>query len=100
MQAGADPMQYAGPDPEAAAQAMSPAGDATSTRIETLRTGPTRRLVVVTHEGLMDDSIRDERVRITFMLNSDGEWFPLYFARQQRCREGRGHTDWGPDGCV
>ncbi len=100
MEEGGDLSAYTGSDAESIARTMSPAGDATSTRVETLRAGPTRRLVVVTHEGLMDDSIRDERVRISFMLNQDGQWFPLYVARQQRCHDGRGHTDWGPDACI
>jgi hypothetical protein len=99
MQNAVDPARLSGPDPEAAARTTY-VGDAQSTRVETIRNGHDRRVVLVTHQGLMDDSIQDQRFRITYVRDSEGLWSPQYAGQQQRCRSGRGHQDWGPERCV
>jgi hypothetical protein len=86
-------------DPEAATRTAF-AGEARATRVETIRPGAARRVVLITHEGLMDDSVRDERLRVAFALDMDGLWRAQYAGRQQRCQPGRGHTDWSAEPCL
>ena len=60
-------------------------------------TGP--ETVVVTLDGLADDSVRAERW--TLRLEPDGDVFTLTEARwAQRCQPGRGHQDFSPELCV
>ena len=60
-------------------------------------TGP--ETVVVTLDGLADDSVRAERW--TLRLEPDGDVFTLTEARRdQRCQPGRGHQDFSPELCV
>jgi hypothetical protein len=55
--------------------------------------------VVVTFDGLLDDSVRAERWTLTF--SADGETYRLDDAqRTQRCQPGRGHQDFSPELCV
>ncbi len=85
-------------DPETAARAAF-AGDAATTRAESIQGGERRRVVLVTNEGLHDDSVRDERIRAAYVRGPEG-WSPPYVvARQVRCQEGRGHQAWGAEAC-
>ena len=55
--------------------------------------------VVVTLDGLADDSVRAERW--TLRLEPEGDVFTLTEARwAQRCQPGRGHQDFSPELCV
>jgi hypothetical protein len=55
--------------------------------------------VVVTLDGLFDDSIRAERWTLTF--SPQGDTFMLDEARwAQRCQPDRGHQDFSPERCV
>jgi len=55
--------------------------------------------VVVTLDGLFDDSIRAERWTLVF--EPGGEVFRLTAADwDQRCHAGRGHQDYAPEPCV
>lgn len=55
--------------------------------------------VVVTLDGLLDDSIRAERWTLGF--EQEGEGYVLTRAlREQRCRPGRGHEGFSPDTCA
>jgi hypothetical protein len=55
--------------------------------------------VVVTLDGLLDDSVRAERWTLRF--EQDGEGYLLTAAQwAQRCHLGRGHQDFTPDPCV
>ncbi len=55
--------------------------------------------VVVTLDGLFDDSIRAERWALTF--EPDGETYRLTEAKWgQRCQPGRGHQEFSPESCV
>lgn len=100
MEEGGDPAALRGPDPEAMARTTFPS-DARTTRVETLRPGADRRILLVTHEGLMDDSVQDERIRVVYVRDGfDGLWGPQYVGRQHRCRSGRGHEGWGVENCI
>ena len=60
-------------------------------------TGPT--VVVVTLDGLLDDSVRTERWDLTFVAEDSTN--RLSGARwAQRCREGRGHTTFSAEPCT
>jgi hypothetical protein len=60
-------------------------------------TGP--ETVVVTLDGLQDDSVRAERWTLTF--TPEGEIYELTAAEwAQRCQPGRGHQDFTPEPCV
>jgi hypothetical protein len=85
-------------DPERHAAATF-AGDASSTRVTTLRGGADRRTLLITQEGLMDDSVRDQRIRLTYSRAGD-EWMPGFASTQRRCHQGRGHQDWSAEPCV
>jgi hypothetical protein len=74
--------------------------EGTTSSVQTLRAGPHVHVVLVTSQGLADDSIRDERTRVTYTRDMDGGWLPQYAGRQRRCRDGRGHQEWGPAACV
>jgi hypothetical protein len=55
--------------------------------------------VIVTLDGLLDDSVRAERWTLSF--EPDGESYRLTAARwAQRCQPGRGHQDFSPDDCI
>jgi hypothetical protein len=57
------------------------------------------RTVVVTFDGLLDDSVRAERWTLVFQ--PDGESYALESAvRTFRCHPGRGHEDFAPEPCV
>ena len=60
-------------------------------------TGP--ETVVVTLDGILDDSIRAERWTLTF--EPDGETYRLTNAKwTQRCQPGRGHQEFSTELCV
>jgi len=60
-------------------------------------TGP--ETVVVTLDGLLDDSVRAERWTLTF--EPEAEVYRLTEAAwAQRCQPGRGHQDFTPEPCV
>jgi hypothetical protein len=57
------------------------------------------RTVVVTFEGLFDDSVRAERW--TLQLQPHGDAFGLESGvRTFRCHPGRGHEDFAPEPCA
>jgi hypothetical protein len=94
-----DPAPVHAADPEAAARATY-AGDAATTRVESIQGGERRRVVLVTNEGLRDDAVRDERVRAAYVHAPDG-WMPPYVVgRQVRCQAGHGHQEWGAEACM
>jgi hypothetical protein len=60
-------------------------------------TGP--QTVVVTLDGLLDDSVRAERWMLGFA--EEGDVYILTSAlREQRCQPGRGHQDFSADDCL
>src|SRR5262245_57441739 len=55
--------------------------------------------VVVTLDGLFDDSVRAERWTLTFI--PDGDVYELTTAAwAQRCQPGRGHQSFTPEPCI
>ena len=55
--------------------------------------------VVVTLDGLLDDSIRAERWMLGFE-EADGVYTLTAALREQRCQPARGHQDFSADDCV
>jgi len=55
--------------------------------------------VVVTLDGLLDDSIRAERWTLGFE-EADGVYTLTAAVREQRCQPARGHQDFSADDCV
>ena len=60
-------------------------------------TGP--QTVVVTLDGLGDDSVRAERWTLEFD-EENGTYVLAAARRDLRCHPGRGHEDFSPEGCV
>lgn len=78
-------------DPEALAREFLRLGDGVAT--------VSADGVTVLRDGLEDDSVRAER--FVLELEHDGEVWSLVAARwEQRCHEGRGHQEFGPELCV
>ena len=60
-------------------------------------TGP--QTVVVTLDGLLDDSVRAERWTLVFD-EGDGVYTLTAALREQGCQRGRGHQNFSADDCV
>jgi hypothetical protein len=56
--------------------------------------------VVVTIDGIPDDSVRTERWTLGFEEAEDGTYTLTGALREQRCRPGRGHEDFAGEACV
>ena len=74
-------------------------GAARDVRVETIGETDREARVLVTALGLPDDSIRDERLLLTYRPLG-GSWSLVDAGRQVRCQTGRGHQDWRPDACL
>ena len=73
-------------------------GNQTETiREEILKNGNT--LVTLIHDNLMDDSMKAEQYLME-LKKIDGTWHVVYVKTNWKCREGRGHTDWGIELCL
>jgi hypothetical protein len=59
-----------------------------------------QRAVVVTDDGLPDDSIRAVRWELRFERADDGTWRLVEARWSQRCQPDRGHQDFAPEPCV
>ena len=90
-----------GPSPEAVAEAVAAryGRDAGRVAADVLSRGSYEATALVTLLDLRDDSVRDERLRLTLTPVGDG-WRPVEAGRQVRCQPGRGHADWGPGTCL
>ena len=75
---------------------------ASFTRIESTSPGEVRTFaeVVVTLQGLLDDSVRDARYTIELQEDDSGAWRLRTAEWAQRCQAGRGHQDFSPQRCV
>ncbi|HJS48996.1 MAG TPA: hypothetical protein VJ745_01630 [Gaiellaceae bacterium] len=60
-------------------------------------TGP--QTVIVTLDGLLDDSVRAERWTLGFEDDA-GVYILTAALREQRCQPGRGHQEFSADDCV
>jgi hypothetical protein len=56
--------------------------------------------VVVTLDGLADDSVRTERWTLGFEEGDDGVYALTGALRELRCHEGRGHEDFAGEACA
>ena len=56
--------------------------------------------VVVTLDGLADDSVRAERWTLGFEEGEDGVYALTGALRELRCHEGRGHQDFAGEACT
>lgn len=57
------------------------------------------QVVVVTLDGLLDDSVRAERWTLRFEQEDD-TYVLGHALREQRCQPGRGHQEYSPAACV
>jgi hypothetical protein len=67
-----------------------------------VRSGPEGRpptVVVLTADGLLDDSVRAQRYTLVFRRAGEG-WRLVSARRTQRCWPGRGHGAFSPRPCV
>ena len=87
--------------PEAAAQALARRyeADADQVLVEVIGQTSYEAVALVTALGLRDDSVRDERLRLTYAPYGD-TWELVAAGRQVRCHTGRGHQDWNPTPCL
>ena len=86
--------------PEAAAQAFARRydGEADQVTVDLLSQTSYEATALVTLRGLRDDSVRDERLRLTYAPYGD-VWELVQAGRQVRCQPGRGHSDWSGQAC-
>lgn len=59
-----------------------------------------RLTVTVTDDGLLDDSVRGEKIQVELQVGSDGVWKVISYSRSWRCWDNRGHTDFSEAPCV
>jgi hypothetical protein len=71
----------------------------TSAVAKTPPEGGTTARVVLTLDGLLDDSIRATRY-VVELERTGATWRLTSAAREQRCHEGRGHADFDATPCV
>ena len=86
--------------PEVAAEAIARRyrADAGRTTVEVLSESSYEAVALVTLLDLRDDSVRDERLRLTYTRVGD-TWELVQAGRQVRCQPGRGHDDWSDATC-
>ncbi len=71
-------------------------GPQVSMHSETMEDGS--HVVTLINEGVMDDSIAAEKIVMT-ATEMDLHWTVTSIKKNWKCREGRGHTDWGTEYC-
>ena len=87
--------------PRVAADAIARRYDGAAERVlvEVVGQDDREATALVTAFGLPDDSIRDERLLLTYALFG-GTWELADAGRQVRCWPGRGHAEWSPEACL
>jgi hypothetical protein len=73
--------------------------DADRVTVDACRTSDEDATATVTVYGVRDDSVRDQRHRLT-LERKDGSWAIVRDLDTQRCRKGRGHQDFSSVRCV
>jgi hypothetical protein len=58
------------------------------------------QIVVVTLDGISDDSVRTERWTLGFEEAADGVYALTGALRELRCHEGRGHQEFAGEVCI
>ncbi len=89
----------AGSSPRLAAEAMARRMDAASTTVEMLAESSYEATALVTATMLRDDSVRHERLRLTYAPVGD-TWELVAAGRQIRCQPGRGLQTWHDGRCT
>ena len=86
--------------PEVAAEAIARryGDDAGRVEVDVLAESTYEATALVTLLDLRDDSIRDERLLLTY-TPVGGSWELIDAGRQVRCHVGRGHQDWSAAAC-
>ena len=86
--------------PEVAAQAIARRyeGDAGRATVDVLSETSYEAVALVTLLDLRDDSVRDERLRLTYTRVGEA-WELVQAGRQVRCQPGRGSADWTDGAC-
>jgi hypothetical protein len=74
-------------------------GGAQRVAVDACRTSDEDATATVTVFGVRDDSVRDQRHRLT-LQRKDGAWVIVRDLDTQRCRTGRGHQDFSSLRCV
>ena len=83
----------AGSSPSVAAEALADRLDAAEVQVEILSETSYEAVALVTALRLRDDSVRDERLRLTYAPYGD-TWELVAAGRQVRCQPRRGVQDW------
>ncbi|MGI9099955.1 MAG: hypothetical protein ACR2H2_15935 [Solirubrobacteraceae bacterium] len=73
--------------------------DADRVTVDACRTSDEDATATVTVYGVRDDSVRDQRHRLT-LERKDGAWVIVRDLDTHRCRKGRGHQDFSSLRCV
>lgn len=55
-------------------------------------------VVTLIHDNLRDDSVKGEKY-IMALKKSNEKWIVVSIKKNWKCRDGRGHTNWGVDLC-
>ena len=79
--------------------AKAVAGEADRVDVDTCRTSDENATATVTVLGIRDDSIRDQRHRLT-LERKNARWVIVRDLDSHRCREGRGHQDFSTLKCT
>lgn len=66
--------------------------------LKTKNIGEHKFEIILIHEGLLDDSQADQKIIMTANLNGQ-TWIVNEIKENWKCREGRGHTNWGTGPC-
>ena len=55
-------------------------------------------IVTLIHDNLLDDSVKGEKYLMELKKTED-KWVVISLIKNWKCRNGRGHTDWGIELC-
>ncbi|MCH7974716.1 MAG: hypothetical protein IH949_12690 [Bacteroidetes bacterium] len=50
--------------------------------------------VILIHDNFLDDSVKGEKY-VLYLKNIDSKWIVISLKKNWKCRDGRGHKDWG-----
>jgi hypothetical protein len=73
--------------------------EADRVQVDTCQTSDEDATATVTVFGIRDDSVRDQRHRLT-LERKNARWVVVRDLDSQRCRKGRGHQDFSSLKCV
>ena len=96
-----DPAIQSGSSPEDASRGLAEryGGEVQSVQVQIVQAVGRDATVLVTAEGLMDDSVAGERYRLVYRQNADGDWELEDAGVQVRCAPDRGHAGWSAAPC-